>query len=164
MNKAFSLVELIVGIGLTSILLMAVSLYLVSSLKSTRVTATKIRIKDEAEFLLTSMVRTIKFSRRINECTATKLDMIDTDGSIVVYQWVSGRVNVTWTYPLPTPTVAINLNAVNNSVNYTTAPCNGNLFTCDTNLRTVDICFTMLDPVGTENGSIIMRGKATMLN
>jgi hypothetical protein len=90
--------------------------------------------------------------------------MIDTDGSIVVYQWNSGRINASWTYPLPTPTVAINLNAVNNTVNYTDSPCNGNLFTCDTNFRTVDICFTMFDPMGTENGSIVMRGKATMLN
>lgn len=164
MRKAFSLVEVIAGIGLTSILLTAVALYMMSSLKSTRVTATKIRIKDEAEFLLTSMIRTVKFSRRINECTATRLNLIDTDGSIVIYQWGSGRVNASWTYPLPTPTVAIYLNAVNNSVNYTDAPCSGNLFTCDSGLRMVDICFTMYDPATPENGSINMRGKATMLN
>jgi len=143
MKKAFTLVEIMVSVGLMSILAIGVNTYFISSLRSARKAATNAIVKSEGEQIQTNIVQMVKFAKRINVCTATSLSILANDGSDVTYSVVSNRLSQNIIPPVPTPTVMANLNSTKTSV----LGCGGTTFTCVTGGRTVDLCF-ILSSVG----------------
>ena len=139
MTKAFTLVEIVMSVGLMAVLAVGVNTYFISSLRSARKAATVSIVKSEGEQIQTNIVQMVKFAKRIGGCPSyTSLILTASDGSEVTYTINSDRILQTINYPSPTPDVSIYLNSTKTLF----AGC-GNTFACIAGGSTVDMCFLL---------------------
>jgi len=137
--KAFTLVELMVVIGLMSVLAVGVNTYFISSLRSARKAATVSIVKNEGEQIQADIVYATKFAKRINSCSSTSINLLAGDGSTIIYSITGTNLNKNTNPPDPLPVVSINLNSTKTIVS-NGGECLGTAFNCVGGGKTVDMC------------------------
>lgn len=127
MKKAFSLVEMLVGLGLFAILGTVTAVMLLSALRGARKAAAINVAKNEGQYALNAIAQTTRFAR-LAECLAgPTLTLTRTDDTAVSYSLTGGRLT----------TGGGNLT----SSKVTVTECSSGIFVC--NGRTVQICFNI---------------------
>ncbi len=139
MKKSFTLVEIMISVGLMAVLAVGVNTYFISSLRSARKSATNVIVKSEGEMMLTNIVQDVKFAKRINtNCPTNSLSILASDGSDITYTISGGNITYLKQPPNPTPMISMNLNSTKTAVN----GCGGNVFSsCIPGGKVVDVCF-----------------------
>lgn len=127
MKKGFSLVEMLVGLGLFAILGTVSTVMLLSAMRGARKAAAINIVKNEGQYALNAITQTARFAR-LAECTAgPTLTLTRADDTTAVYS-LTGEVitggggNLT-------------------STKVTVTECAGGMFAC--NGRTVQVCFNI---------------------
>lgn len=167
-RKGFSLIEVLLGVTLFALLLVATTSIMISSLRSSRKAAAIALAKTEGAYALQAMGRMIKFANEIKsgDCTATSLTIQRTS--------TNQNNNEPITYSLVSSHLASNSGALQSSltsgdVSVTLGGCT-QVFTCDANRRSVSICFTINNVKGqdvTDNAGtngIMFQSMVTILN
>lgn len=139
MKKAFSLIEIIVAIGLLAIIAVTTSTLLLTSLRSARKSAAINEAKAEGQYALTDMVQNLKFAASIACNSATSLTMVDANTISTTYSLSGTRILKSISSPVT------NLYITTSSAAVGVGACTGgNMFTCDTTNtppRYLDICY-----------------------
>ncbi len=125
--KGFSLIEIIVGIGLMALISMTATLLLTSSLRSARKAAAIALVKNEGNWILNSMVGMTKYAASISTCNANQLSVLRLDGTTIDYTFSGTSI----------ASNGANLNSNGVSVS-SCAP----VFTCSSS-SSVTICFNL---------------------
>lgn len=129
MRKAFSLVEIVVALGLFAILATTISTLLLTTLRGARKSAAIGIVKNEAQTAMTSMAQTLRFAQSVDCSVADQVTVVDQNGGTVVYQ-----------YQLASTRIMRGLVALT-SPNSVVSRCGiTSVFICSG--RVVDICFT----------------------
>jgi type II secretory pathway pseudopilin PulG len=83
--KGFSLVELLVGVGLTSLLLVSVNLLFFSGIRGSRKSSAVNEVDSEGRYALGAMQQMIRYSRLIVSCSDNALTIRRVNGDLVTY-------------------------------------------------------------------------------
>ncbi len=138
MKKGFSLIELLIGIGLIAVIIGTANVFLFSLVRSAKKAEASGVTKAEGSYAMTAMTQVIKFSRKIN-CIGTMpefdLQITRLNNEMVTYKLLGTKIASI------SGTPAINQALTSDAV--TVAKCtNGTpMFSCDTDLKSVNICF-----------------------
>ncbi|OGC92854.1 hypothetical protein A2899_01375 [Candidatus Amesbacteria bacterium RIFCSPLOWO2_01_FULL_49_25] len=128
----FTLVEILVAIGLLAVIGTSTSVLLMTSLRGARKATAIAMVKNEAEFAQSAMGQMVRYAKSITSCSATKLDIVRLNGDDVSYQ-LTGGVIASSSSKL---SEAINLTSDRVAV----SGCTGTMFSCSGNV--VNVCFT----------------------
>lgn len=132
MKQGFTLFETLIGIALLGVLLGAVTILMMTSLRSSRKSAAIAKVNSEASSAMDSMVQMIKFAKSASCPTSTSLDLVRVNNDDLRYQLLSGQI----------ASVSAGISTYLTSVflNVTDTGC-GQMFTCSNNGRSVKVCF-----------------------
>lgn len=84
-KTGFTLIEILMGFALLSVLLVTVNAVIFNSLKSARRTEATNKAKSEGALLIDRISKDIQFSQNISNCTATSLTLERPDLTTVTY-------------------------------------------------------------------------------
>lgn len=116
MKNGFSLIELLIVVALLGIIMVGVSQLLATSLSSTSKATASQQVKENGQFALGMMERTVRRARRVTTCAGATLivDVPDTAGTVVTYTFqqnlsqLTRRINTGAAVPLvSTPDVTV---------------------------------------------------------
>lgn len=116
MMRGFSLIELLIVVALLGIIMVGVSQLLVTTLSGTSKATASQLVKENGQFALGTMERTVRRARRVTTCAGPTLiiDVPDTAGTVVTYTFqqsgsqLTRRVNTEDTVSLvSTPDVTV---------------------------------------------------------
>jgi len=150
MKKGFSLIEILVGLGLFAVLGTVSSVMLLSTLRGARKAAAINIAKNEGQYALNAMAQTTRFAKACSS-TATSLTLTKTDDTTVIYNLASG--------------VIVSGSANLTSEKVVATACGGTMFTCSG--RSVNICFnidTPGTPDVTESAGILFKTTVVLRN
>lgn len=150
MNKAFSLVEILVGMGLFAILATTTAVMLLSAMRGARKAAAINIAKNEGQYALNAMTQMARFAK-LAACGGTTLTLTKTDDTTVNYSLVLGTI-ASGSADLTSQKVAV-------------AACSPNMFTCDG--RNVQICFNIDSATAadvTETAGILFKTTVVLRN
>ncbi len=154
MKRAFSLVEMLVGLGLFAILGTVTAVMLLSAMRGARKAAAINLAKNEGQYALNAMAQTTRFAKSA-ACTTTTLTLTKTDDTTVDYSLAGGTI----------ASGSANLTSQQVAVTVPLTCPGGGMFTCSG--RTVQICFnidsaTALDV--TETAGILFKTSVVLRN
>ena len=144
MARGFSLIELLIGMGLVGILLATSNVLLFSSLQSAKKAEAQGVTKTEGAYALTAMSQVIKFASSIESCTNNTLRIRRLNNHTITYSLSGSKI----------ASAGATMNAVNNvdltSPIVAVSGCSGGrpLFSCP-DLKSVNICFVVSNAGGT---------------
>lgn len=154
MRKAFSLIEILVGLGLFAMLGTVSAVMLLSVMRGARKAAAINIAKNEGQYALNAMAQKTRFGKAAS-CTATSLTLTRTDDTTVDYNLTGGKITETEAAVVDDLT----------SEKVAVATCGGTMFTC--NGRTVTVCFN-IDTAGTpdvtESAGIMFKTTIVLRN
>lgn len=120
--------EAIVGLALFSIMMTAVTVMLVSTLRETRKATAISVIKNEGQLAMASMAQLVRFAKSASCVSGNQLNVERQNGDMVTYLLSGGQI--------------ASQSSKLTSTRLTVTGClSGNMFSCP-DTRTVDICFT----------------------
>jgi len=86
MKRGFTLIEVVVAIGIFAVLMVGTSLLLVSTLRGAKKAAAQIAVRSEGAWAMDLMSSTLRFSQRVTSCTTgTGISVQLGDGSNVTF-------------------------------------------------------------------------------
>lgn len=133
MKKGFSLMEMLMGVGLMAILLLSANVLLFTSFKSARKASAITLANSEGAYALKSMEELIQFSRSATCNSSTRLTVLTLTNEAVVYELNSAKI---------ASTSGATRNLTSNRVRVTASTCPGGIFTCSADGRdSVDLLF-----------------------
>lgn len=163
-QRGFTLIELMIGIGLTSVLLVSVNLLFFSGIRSSRKSSAIGETDSEGRFVMGAIQQMVRYARKIDTCSNYSLTVRRVNGDAVTYNVIltSGSEKISSSSAdLTTSRVVV-------------SPCSAGaaVFTCSGSpqLTTVDICFklqnrTALDVSDTAGESgLVYRTRVTLEN
>lgn len=127
------MIEILVATAILALMMTTVIVTLSATFKNSRKAASVGATDSEGMAALRSMENMIKYSKKINICTANNLVIVRVNNDTVTYKIISNQIasqSSTTTYRLTSSGV-------------TATPCGSTMFTCDANLKTVSICFNL---------------------
>lgn len=151
MKKAFSLIEILVGLGLFALLGIVTAMMLLSSARGARKAAAVNIAKNEGQYALNAMSQVIRFGKQAVCNSGINLDLTKTDDTVVNYNLTGGKI-VSGPANLTSQKVAV-------------TGCGGTVFTCSG--RNVTICFNIdaASPADvTETAGILFRTTVVLRN
>lgn len=138
-KRGFSLLELLMGIGLMAILLLSANVLLFTSFKSARKAAAITIANSEGAYALKSMEQLIKYSRSATCNSSTRLTVSTLTNQSVIYELSAAKI---------ASTSGTTRNLTTSRVRVTA--CSGTMFTCSADGRTVSICYFVENVNGTD--------------
>lgn len=137
-RQGFSLIELLIGMGLVAVLIATANVFLFSSLKTARKAEAQGITKTEGSYAINAMSQLIKFSRKIENCSNSSIQVRRLNNHVVTYSFGGNKIASAGA------TLDGNVNVDLTSSQVVVGQCQGQaVFTCQTDLNAVDICFTV---------------------
>ena len=84
-KKGFSLVELMIGIGLTSLLLVSVNLLFFSGIRSSRKSSAIGEVDSEGRYVLGAIMQMVRYAKKIDACSSNSLTVRRVNNDSVTY-------------------------------------------------------------------------------
>jgi prepilin-type N-terminal cleavage/methylation domain-containing protein len=139
-HNGFTLIEILLGLSLFSVLLVTVNLVIFNTLKAARRTEAVNRSRSEGALIIDRISREIEFSQNVTACAANSLSLTRPNLTTAVYALVGTTVRLNGT------TISSSQVTVSN---HPDCPA---MFTCTAGFITV--CFGINTPVGTDSSDV----------
>lgn len=138
MRQAYTLIELVVALGIFVVLMATVTVMLVTTLRGARKAAVVAVAKSQGQFAMNSISQLVKYSTRVVDCSnPTSLTVEKVNGHQVTYSLAGGQIASS------SPVLTSTINLTSPEVSVTTTGCSGgNMFSCP-GINTVNICFAV---------------------
>ncbi len=96
-KKGFSIIEILVVVGIFATIAVISTQAVVSSLRSARKTEASIQVKENLDYAISVMERKLRNAREITTCAPTFVNYVDSEGNDAIFRCVnvggnSGRV------------------------------------------------------------------------
>lgn len=93
MKSGFTLVELLVSIGILAIVSLAATGLFFSSIKGSTKSEVLIKVKQNGNYALNTISSMIRNSQKVQECLASKLTIINPDGGQTIFQVTNNQIS-----------------------------------------------------------------------
>jgi prepilin-type N-terminal cleavage/methylation domain-containing protein len=134
--KGFSLIEIILGLGLFAVLMVAVNVTLVSTLRDSRKASAVAIVKQEGGLALSLMEKAIKVGQSVTCLSATEVSLVQADNSVLNFTLDTVNHRLTSTTGLLT----------GSNVTVSADPSCAAVFSCSAS--SVNICFNVETATG----------------
>lgn len=168
MHKGFSLIELLIGIGLVAVLIATVNVLLFSSLQSAKQAEAQGVTKTEGAYALNAMSQAIKFAAQIETCQPDSLTIRRLNNHRITYSIAGSGTSTRIASAGATLSGTNNVNLTSPIVYVTNCDApNNNMFSCDASNRSVNICFKVNNSGGTsvnDSADVIFNTTVSVRN
>lgn len=177
MNKrGFTLIEILIGLALVSMVFLVAATVLFSSFKSSRKTSAVAMAKAEGAYVIRLVSDMIKFAPKVT-CSADYLriqvDRKDLSSGVYLFDNTVTPTNISYkSGTLDGYDGVVDLDLTSNKVIVSLAECGGKMFDCTDQNRTVSICFAIDNAAGADvsdkalgtGGGIVFKTQVTLVN
>lgn len=87
-NKGFTLIEVVIAIGIFAVLMVGTSLLLVGTLRGAKKASAQIAVRSEGAWAMNTITSTLRYAQRITSCSSSSVSAQLSDGSNISFSCI----------------------------------------------------------------------------